>query len=279
MEFFQKLFDTSDFVPRWACGAWSTGLAWTHMIADFVIFISYAAIPAALAVIVIRRRDMPHALIWLLFVSFIISCGLTHLVESLMFYEPLYRLSALMKVITAAVSAVTAVALAGVLPSIMSLPRLKLENEELSSELSRERIMAKDLADARAQLEERSAQNTARSRRFSAALAAAGAVACRWEASADIFEWQIGLADALRAIGAPTGERTPKSFAGLLGEEHAARLRAAAQEAVATGGRIDFSAPVIVARDYFFRIAAEPEPEVAGQSRWIIGMFRFTPVP
>lgn len=277
MEFFQKLFDTADFVPRWSCGAWPAWLAWTHMIADFVIFLAYAAIPASLAVIVAKRRDLPHAKVWLLFVAFILSCGLTHLIESLMFYAPLYRLSGLMKIATASVSVITAVALAGLLPGIMVLPRLQLENAELSSQLSRERKLAEELADARTELEDRSAMITARSRRFADALSASGAVACRWIISSGSIEWEIGLADALRAIGAFAGNQ-PGSLTDLIGDHNAARLRSAAEEALLRQNQIDFACPLVNKPGIHFRVSARPEPEVFGQPRQAIGMFRFTPL-
>src|SRR5439155_14445124 len=52
---------------------------------------------------------------------FIISCGFTHFFEVLVFVEPVYRLSILMKFITAIVSWATVLALIPVLPKALAL--------------------------------------------------------------------------------------------------------------------------------------------------------------
>lgn len=276
MEFVRKLFDTDDFVARWACGDWAAGLAWTHMVADFLIFLSYAAIPAALLVVVMRRRDLPESRVWLLFVAFILSCGITHLVESGMFYFPVYRLSAVLKVITASVSMVTAVVLAYRLPAIVEMPGLRQLNDRLRAAAEGERNATRELERTRDQLEDRAAQMTLHARRFGEAIAAARAVACRWELESGRVVWEIGFADAIQAAGRTDGHRM-ESMQQVLGERAAAELRRASEETVRSGGVVDLQIESTAIDAHAIRMSARPEGRVTGQPRMMIGMFRIIP--
>jgi len=87
------LLDTSDFPQRWYCGNWSDFHGWTHVIADLVVWVAYTSIPIALLVIVRKKRHvLPYPYLWVMFSLFIISCGLTHLMEAVIFWWPAYRL-------------------------------------------------------------------------------------------------------------------------------------------------------------------------------------------
>lgn len=276
MEFVRKLFDTDEFVARWSCGDWPPALAWTHMVTDFLIFLAYAAIPASLFFIAVRRRDFPKSRLLFLFVAFILSCGLTHLVEAFMFYFPVYRFSAVMKVITATVSLTTAVVLVFTLPSIMDLPGMRQLNEQLEAAIAGERIAKQELERTRDQLEDRASQMTLHTRRYTDALAAALAVACRWELESGRIVWDIGFADAIQATGHANGHRM-KSWQDLLGPDAAGEMRRAAQEAIDVNRPLDVELPVDSIPGYALRMSASPEAPVAGQPRMMIGMFRIIP--
>lgn len=131
--FLSLLFDTSDFPARWDCGNWSSAHGWTHVIADFMIFASYVAIPLALAYLTLRRTVPAYPSILWLFVAFIFCCGLGHLVESIIFWTPIYRVSAVIKVITALVSLTTAAVLIPLIPRLMELR----SPQELQREVAR----------------------------------------------------------------------------------------------------------------------------------------------
>lgn len=118
-DWFQHLFDTSGFPPRWHCGNWSSVHGWTHIIADVAVFGAYVAIPIALAYFVRRRTDVPFPRLFWLFSAFILSCGLTHLIEATIFWHPWYRFSALVKVCTAVVSWATVAAMLPVIPKAL----------------------------------------------------------------------------------------------------------------------------------------------------------------
>jgi len=121
IEFLRKLFDGSDFVPRQQCGHWTAGLVLLHNISDGVIWFSYMAIPVVLVYFVRRRRDFPFPKVFWMFGAFIVLCGLTHLMDVVMFTLPLYRLSGVVKLATAGVSISTFIALIPLLPVALAL--------------------------------------------------------------------------------------------------------------------------------------------------------------
>ena len=130
LEFFTKLFDTSDFPPRWFCGTWSDGHGWLHVLSDLATFGAYTAIPCVLAFFVIRRRDLPFPRIFWLFAAFIFSCGAVHLVEAIIFWTPVYRISGLLKLAMATVSWATVFALIPTTPLALALRSpMELEKE------------------------------------------------------------------------------------------------------------------------------------------------------
>jgi PAS domain S-box-containing protein len=119
-DYLGRLFDTSGFPPRWQCGAWTPGHGWLHILSDVGIWAAYSAIPLVLAYYLLRRR-LPFRGVQFLFIAFILSCGLTHLIEALIFWWPAYRLAGVVKLFTAVVSWLTVFALIRVTPKIMTL--------------------------------------------------------------------------------------------------------------------------------------------------------------
>jgi PAS domain S-box-containing protein len=142
-EFMRGLLDTSGFPARWKCGHWTALHGWTHIVSDVAIFGAYAAIPAALAYFVMRRGDLPFQKLFWLFVAFICSCGLGHLLEATIFWHPWYRLAGAVKVVTAMTSWVTVLALIPVLPRALALPGLAASNQRLQGEIA-ERTRAEE---------------------------------------------------------------------------------------------------------------------------------------
>ena len=118
-EFFLKLFDTSDFLPRRLCGNWTEEHIWLHMASDALIWLAYVSIPMLL-IFFAYRRQVPFHRIFFLFAAFILACGFTHLVDTVTFYTPVYRLLGLLKFITAAVSCATVLALVPTLPRALA---------------------------------------------------------------------------------------------------------------------------------------------------------------
>lgn len=153
LEFFTRLLDPVGFPPRWQCGLWSSGLGWLHIVSDLAIFAAYFAIPVLLVVLVLRRRrDIPFNRVFLLFAAFIIACGSGHLIEASMFWNPVYRLSGLVKALTAVVSWLTVLALVPALRKALTLrtpTQLEAEVELRTTELQESRALLERRVDER----------------------------------------------------------------------------------------------------------------------------------
>jgi len=142
-DFWSHLFDSSGFPPRWKCGAWTSSHGWLHILSDLGVWSAYFAIPLVLGYFAARRRGLPFRAVLLLFVAFIILCGLTHLMEAVIFWWPAYRLAGVLKLLTAVVSWVTVFALLRVTPQVMAFR----SPAELEAEIAR-RKQAEELIQA-----------------------------------------------------------------------------------------------------------------------------------
>ena len=136
IDYFSKFFDTSDFPARWYCGNWSDFLGWLHILSDVAIFAAYFAIPAVLVYFARKRKDFPFTKLFWLFAAFIVACGTTHLIEAVIFWSPIYRVSGMAKFITAVVSWATVIALVRYVPRVMHFPSLAQNNERLQNEIA-----------------------------------------------------------------------------------------------------------------------------------------------
>ncbi len=152
--FFARLFDTSDFNPRWYCGNWSEGHGWLHILSDLAITGAYFAIPTALTIYYLKKRtELPFpAMLWL-FGAFIFSCGTTHMIEAIIFWNPIYRFSGLLKLITAVVSWATVFAIIRIAPKAFSLPGMIRVNHLLEEQVALQRRTEMELERSNRDLE------------------------------------------------------------------------------------------------------------------------------
>lgn len=130
LDFFRKLFDTSDWPARWHCGRWSDFHGWLYIISDLLVWGAYFAIPLIILTYV-RRKELPFERIYFLFAAFILACGTTHLIDAVMFWQPIYRISALVRLGTGIVSWVTVLSLLRVLPVAFALKSPKEFQQEI----------------------------------------------------------------------------------------------------------------------------------------------------
>jgi len=275
--FFQRLFDASGFMPRWQCGDWSSELGWLHIVSDCLIFIAYACIPLSLMFFVVRRRDIAlKGIVWL-FVAFILSCGLTHLLDASMFYYPAYRLLGVMKAITAAVSLATVVALFRVMPTAMSLPGIAEAHKIAQREIERCKQAESELARTRDELEKRGALLTGRLHRASQALSISGLALVGWDAESGVLAWEKGLAEISAKLGHESG--VPNCWPDLLGPNDGAALRDAAIAALNGNRELLFrlSRPDSEGRMSVFEIRAK-EARGAVEGRLMVGSVSFRPI-
>lgn len=151
MEFFTTLFDSSDFPPRWHCGSWSDGHGWLHIASDLGIFSAYFAIPFVLLGFFRSREDLPFRRLFVLFGTFILLCGATHLMEAILFWWPAYRLAGLLKLLTALVSWATVLTLIPLVPKILAMR----SPGDLEREIELRKAAEADLLKTNTELEER----------------------------------------------------------------------------------------------------------------------------
>jgi signal transduction histidine kinase/CheY-like chemotaxis protein/HPt (histidine-containing phosphotransfer) domain-containing protein len=119
-----QLFDTSGFPRRWDCGTgWTEEplVGWIHVGSDLAVFAAYTAIPLMLLYFIFHKKTGAFLPIFWLFAVFILACGTVHLVEATIFWHPWYRLSAVVKLITAIASVATVAALVPQMPKFLSL--------------------------------------------------------------------------------------------------------------------------------------------------------------
>ncbi|VXD21368.1 ATP-binding response regulator [Planktothrix paucivesiculata] len=121
-EVFKILFNGSGFIPHGHCFLWKPGLVWMHVSSDLMIALAYLSISITLVYFVHKsRREIPFHWMFLAFGTFIIACGITHVMEVWTLWHPMYWLSGMIKVITAFVSIVTALALPPLVPQAVGL--------------------------------------------------------------------------------------------------------------------------------------------------------------
>ncbi len=138
-DFFSKLIDTADFPARWHCGNWSDFHGWLYIISDLAIWAAYFAIPLIIIYFITHNKHkLPFNVIYVLFAAFILFCGVTHFLDAIIFWTPVYRLSALMRFATAIVSWATVFALFKVLPHAFSLKSPKELEEEIERRKEKE---------------------------------------------------------------------------------------------------------------------------------------------
>lgn len=146
-EFFQKLFLVESWPPRWYCGKWSDFHGWLYILSDLAIWAAYFVIPFFLLKFLSQKKGIPLPNVFGLFVAFILFCGLTHLMDAIIFWWPAYRLSALIRFFTAVVSWATVIALFKVFPMALNL-RTSEELDEESKKRREADQMFKNLLEA-----------------------------------------------------------------------------------------------------------------------------------
>src|SRR5690606_15210588 len=100
-----------------------------------------------------KRGELAFPKLLWIFGAFIFSCGSMHAVEAVLFYYPVYRLSALLKVITAVVSWAAVIAMLRAAPRAVRLSGLQRANGELEEQLEKTREATCALARSNRDLE------------------------------------------------------------------------------------------------------------------------------
>jgi signal transduction histidine kinase len=151
-DFFRGLLATDGFHPHGYCYLWRSELIALHVISDALIGLAYVAIGMTLALFVRRGRGvLPFSRIFVAFGVFIAACGATHFVEIWTLWTPAYWMAGSVKVVTAAASVLTALALPPLVPVALGTIRSARISEQRREELERTNA---ELASAHRELEQ-----------------------------------------------------------------------------------------------------------------------------
>jgi len=127
---------TTNFLPHSFCYLGNHRLVWTNVVADSLIAFAYLTISVTLGYLGYKgRRDIPFHWMFLAFGLFILACGGTHLMELITIWIPVYIVSALVKLFTAAVSLTTAAVLPFTVPHAFELVRRARTSERVTANL------------------------------------------------------------------------------------------------------------------------------------------------
>lgn len=135
-------------MPHGMCFSWDPLLLWLHVGSDLVIALAYFSIPLALIYFSRRGGKLPFMGIVLLFGAFILACGITHLMNIWTIWQPDYHWAGSLKVVTALISLITAIALWPLVQKAISLPNLfdlQAANQQLSNEVEQRKVVEADL--------------------------------------------------------------------------------------------------------------------------------------
>ncbi|HEY9605141.1 MAG TPA: diguanylate cyclase, partial [Allocoleopsis sp.] len=142
-ELLKTLLASRGFIPHGHCYLWKPELVWLHVVSDSLIALAYFSIPILLVYFVRKRPDVPFNWMFLMFGTFIVACGTSHLMEVWTLWHPTYWLSGFVKVITAAASLATAALLVPLIPQALTLPspaQLEAVNLALKNEIAQRTI-------------------------------------------------------------------------------------------------------------------------------------------
>ena len=114
---------SSRYLPHRYCYLAQPALVWTNVVADGLIAISYVSLFGCLFWLArkVRHAAVLQAYLWIFigFGLFILACGVTHAMEIVTTWWPVYPLAALFKVGCATISVATAVVFAKATPSLV----------------------------------------------------------------------------------------------------------------------------------------------------------------
>jgi signal transduction histidine kinase len=199
LAFLTQLLSSQGFEPHGHCYLWLPEILWLHVLSDAFIALAYYSIPIALIYLVHKRRDLTYGWMVAMFGAFILLCGTTHVINMWTMWHGTYRLEGLVKLLTAAVSITTAVALWPLIPTLIALPspsQLEQANRELQAQIVERQQAEEALHKAHDELEMRVAARTGELLIANCALADKAAEL--EEANADLAQYAYAVSHDLK---------------------------------------------------------------------------------
>lgn len=109
------------FMPHGHCYLWTPEMVWLQLLSNGAVGLAYVSISLTLYYIVRRIKDVPFSRMYLAFGVFIISCGVTHFMDVVTIWHPVYWLDGGIRAVTAVASVGTAVLLFPLVPKAIGL--------------------------------------------------------------------------------------------------------------------------------------------------------------
>ncbi|MFE8070078.1 ATP-binding protein [Marinobacteraceae bacterium S3BR75-40.1] len=152
-----------EFLGHGQCYLWRNDLIALHAVSDSLIALAYYTIPAALWVLIRKRRDLEYRWMFGFFAAFILACGTTHLMAVWNIWHGDYYLSGAIKAATAGVSLMTAALIWPLIPRVVALPspsQLAETNTRLKEAVAHRDATESQLRQAQEELEMRVEERT-----------------------------------------------------------------------------------------------------------------------
>ena len=137
IDFIRDLFNWNDFDRRLDIGIWTDGHLWLHVVSDVAIWAAFVVIPMILLYYVHRQRGLAIPRAFWLFCTFLFAGGFVHIVDTLLFWWPVYRFYSFVKLFTAVSSWVMVFLLIRLMPQALFISdeaaiakKLRIEHEE-----------------------------------------------------------------------------------------------------------------------------------------------------
>lgn len=114
--------ESTGFMPHGHCFLWREDILFLHMISDLVIAFSYFAIPGAIFYVIRKKKGVHFNWVAALFASFIVLCGMTHIMAVWNLWHADYAMEGVIKAATGLISFTTAICTYKILPTILKYP-------------------------------------------------------------------------------------------------------------------------------------------------------------
>ncbi len=142
LNFFSSLFNTEGFRALFFDRHWSRTLVWLHILSALATWAAFTTTLVALNYYILRRKNARTPRAFWIFEGFLFASGTLFLVQAILFGWPIYRFSAVLWLLTAALSWAAVFTLIPVIPRILSLRR----PEELAREIAERKKAEETLA-------------------------------------------------------------------------------------------------------------------------------------
>jgi signal transduction histidine kinase len=149
---------SGNFMPHGHCYLWSPSMVWLQLLSNLFIGLAYLSISGTLYFIIRRIKDIPFSWMYLAFGVFIITCGVTHFMDVVTIWHPVYWLDGSVRAVTAVASVGTALMLFPLVPKAIGLAEAAqvahargLELEKTYAELTQAHEKSQELERLKAQ--------------------------------------------------------------------------------------------------------------------------------